>query len=101
HLERVGARTPLPLSYGETYLVVAKIAPSAAHPDQTFVRVYGPDEPVGREEPRQWPGIGRPVQNDQAFDWFEVHSNSKTRQSIDEVRLGTTWAAVTAPWSGK
>jgi ferric-dicitrate binding protein FerR (iron transport regulator) len=101
HLERVGARSPLPLSYGETYLVVAKIAASAAHPDQTFVRVYGPEEPVGREEPGQWSLVGRPIPSDLVFDWFEVHINSKTRQTIDEVRIGTTWAAVTAPWSGK
>jgi hypothetical protein len=99
HLERVGARTPLPLSYGETYLVVGKIAASAAHPDQTFVRVYGPEEPVGREEPGQWSLVGRPMPSDLVFDWFEVHINSKTRQTIDEVRLGTTWAAVTASWS--
>jgi hypothetical protein len=99
HLERVGARTPLPMSYGETYLVVGKIAASAAHPDQTFVRVYGPEEPVGHEEPGQWSLVGRPIPSDLVFDWFEVHINSKTRQTIDEVRLGTTWAAVTAPWS--
>lgn len=101
HLERVGARAPLPLSYGETYLVVGKIAASAAHPDQTFVRVYGPEEPVGREEPGQWSVVGRPMPSDLVFDWFEVHINSKTRQTIDEVRLGTTWTAVTAPWSDK
>jgi hypothetical protein len=101
HLERVGARTPLPLSYGETYLVVAKIAASASHPDQTFVRVYGPEEPVGREEPGYWSVVGRPMDSDLVFDWFEVHINSKTRQTIDEVRLGTTWGAVTAQWSAK
>ena len=33
------------------------------------------------------------------FDWLEVHINSKTRQTIDEIRLGTTWSSVTAPWS--
>jgi hypothetical protein len=35
------------------------------------------------------------------FDWLEVHINSKTRQTIDEIRLGTTWSSVTAPWVRK
>lgn len=100
HLQRVGTRTPLPLSFGETYLLVAKIAASASNPDQVLVRVYGPDEPVEREESGNWSVVGPLVQSDLVFDWLEVHVNSKTRQTIDEVRLGTTWASVTAPWIG-
>jgi hypothetical protein len=100
HLERVGTRAPLPLSYGETYLLVAKVVASGAHPDQVFLRVYGPDEPVGRQEPVVWSSVGRQIFSDLVFDWFEVHINSKTRQTIDEVRLGTTWSSVAAPWAG-
>jgi hypothetical protein len=100
HLNRVGVRTPLPLAYGETYLLVAKIAASGASPDQVFIRVYGPREPVEREDPGSWSVTGPPFQSDLVFDWLEVHINSKTRQTIDEIRLGTTWASVTAPWAG-
>jgi hypothetical protein len=98
YLERIGARAPLPLSSGETYLLVAKIAASNVNPDQAFVRVYGPDEPVDPEEPGMWSAVGPQVESDLVFDWLQVHINSKTRQSIDEVRVGTTWASVTAPW---
>lgn len=97
-LQRVGARTPLPLSYGETYLFVAKIVASAANPDQVFLRVYAPGEPPEREEPGTWSVIGPAFQSDLVFEWLEVHINSKRRQSIDEIRVGTTWSSVAAPW---
>src|SRR5262249_28095868 len=64
HLQRVGSRTPLPLRYGETYLLVAKITASAANPDQVFMRVYGPDEPIERDEPGSWSVVGPPFQSD-------------------------------------
>lgn len=99
HLERIGRRMPLPLSYGETYLLVAKVVASVSYPDQVFLRVYGPQEPVDRDEPGSWSAIGPPVQSDLVFDWLEIHINSHTRQAIDEIRLGTTWASVAAPWA--
>jgi hypothetical protein len=98
HLQRVGARTPLPLSYGQTYLLVAKIVASRSHADQVYMRVYGPDEPVEREEPTSWSLVGPPYESDLVFDWLEVHINSKTRQTLDEIRVGATWASATAPW---
>lgn len=97
-LQRVGARTPLPLTYGETYLFIAKIVASAANPDQIFLRVYAPGEPPDREEPGSWSVVGPAFQSDLVFDWLEVHINSKQRQSIDEIRVGTTWSSVAAPW---
>jgi ferric-dicitrate binding protein FerR (iron transport regulator) len=98
HLNAIGSRTPLPLEYGQTYLLVAKIAARAAEADQVFLRVYGPREAVERQEPDAWTVVGPLFQSDLVFDWLEVHINSLTRQSIDEVRLGTTWASVAAPW---
>lgn len=98
HLERIGTRTPMPLSFGETYLLVAKIVASRSNPDQVFLRIYGPQEPIGHDEPGSWPVAGPPVQSDLVFEWLEIHINSKTRQTIDEIRLGSTWASVTAPW---
>jgi hypothetical protein len=98
HLERVGRRMPLPLSYGETYLLVAKVAASGAYPDQVFLRIYGPQEPVDRLETTTWSAVGAPVQSDLVFDWLEVHINSHTRQAIDEIRIGTSWGAVTGAW---
>jgi hypothetical protein len=98
HLQGVGCRTPLPLTYGQTYLLVAKIVAGKDDPDQVFMRVYAPGEPVEREESGGWSVAGPPFQSDLVFDWLEVHVNSQTRQSLDEIRLGTTWASVTAPW---
>jgi hypothetical protein len=100
HLQRVGSRTPLPLGSGETYLLVAKIVAGRTDPDQVFMRVYAPDEPIDRQEPGSWSVVGPAFESDLVFDWLEVHINSKTRQTIDEVRLGTTWSSVAAPWIG-
>ncbi|MBO0699736.1 MAG: hypothetical protein J2P46_15170, partial [Zavarzinella sp.] len=98
HLQGVGSRTPLPLSYGETYLLVAKIVAGRDRPDQVFIRVYAPLEPVERDESDGWSVTGPPFQSDLVFDWVQLHVNSARRQTIDEFRLGTTWASVTAPW---
>ena len=99
-LQRVGSRTPLPLSYGETYLLVAKIVAGSANADQVFMRVYGPEEPIERDEPGSWSGVGPPLYSNLVFGWLELHINSKTRQTIDELRVGETWSSVTAPWRG-
>jgi anti-sigma factor RsiW len=98
HLEGSGSRTPLPLTYGETYLLVAKIVAGADNPDQVFLRVYAPLEPVEREEPGGWSVVGPTFRSDLTFEWLQLHVNSRRRQTIDEVRLGTTWASVAAPW---
>jgi ferric-dicitrate binding protein FerR (iron transport regulator) len=98
HLQRVGSRTSLPLSYDRTYLLVAKIVASGSNPDQVFMRVYDADEPVEREESGSWTVVGPPFQSDLVFEWLEVHVNSMTRQMLDEIRLGTTWSSVTAAW---
>lgn len=98
HLGGVGSRTPLPLSYGETYLFVAKIAAGEADPDQVFIRIYAPREPVDVEEPGSWSVVGPQFRSDLVFDWLQLHINSGRRQTLDELRLGTTWASVTAPW---
>jgi hypothetical protein len=99
HLDKIGSRTPVPLRHGETYLMVAKIVASPASNAQVFMRVYGPDEPVEQEEWGGWTVTGPPLTSKLVFDWMEIHINSKTRQTIDEIRLGLTWSSVTAPWA--
>ena len=94
----MAAHTSLPLNHGTTYLLVAKIAASRSKADQLFVRVYGPDEPVGAEETGAWSLLSSPFRSDQIFEWIEVQINSKTRKAVDEIRVGTTWSSVTAPW---
>jgi len=99
NLEGGGARTALPLGYERTYLLVGKIVAGRKSPDQVFLRVYRPDEPVDRGEPASWSVASRPVQSDLVLDTLTIHVNSESRQAIDEIRLGTTWRSVTAPWS--
>jgi hypothetical protein len=100
HLERMTASASMPLSDGVTYLLVAKIAAGRSKPDQIFLRVYGPEEPVKPEESGRWSVKSPPFRSDLAFEWVELQINGKSRQTIDEIRLGTTWASVMTPWIG-
>jgi hypothetical protein len=70
-------------------------------PDQVFLRVYAAEEPTEAEEPAGWTLVGPSFHSDLVFDWLQIHINSGTRQTLDEVRVGTTWASVTAPWRGE
>jgi len=92
-------RPSLPLASGVSYLLVAKIVASSSAPAQVFVRIYGPREEIGSEEPASWTFVSPVFHSDLVFDWLGIHVNSKNRQMIDEIRLGTTWASVTAPWN--
>jgi hypothetical protein len=99
HFEGGGARAPLPLEYEKTYLLVGKIVTAASRPDQVFLRVYRPEEPVLTKEPGSWSLACRPVQSSLTLDWLGIYVNSPARQALDEFRLGTTWASVTSPWA--
>jgi hypothetical protein len=100
HLGQACSRASLPLRNGTPYLLVAKIVGGGAAPGQVFVRVYAPWEPIGTEEPGSWTLVGPPFESRLVFEWLGVHVHSNNRQTIDEIRLGTTWASVTAPWIG-
>lgn len=93
------SRIPLPLGYGATYLLVAKIVGSRTKPCEIFVRVYSPDEAVEREETPLWTHVGRPTPADLVLEWVEIYTNGRSRQQLDELRIGTTWHAVIAPWT--
>ena len=97
-VQRMDAQMPISFSDNATYLLVAKIAASRTGSDQVFVRAYAADETVETSEPSNWTLTSAPFQSDLSFDWLQLNINSKTRQSIDEVRLGTTWQSVTAAY---
>jgi hypothetical protein len=97
-LESSGPKRPLPLSYNETYLLVSKIVASANNPDQVFVQVYGIEDPVDAVEPANWTLEGNEVNSNRTFEWLEIEINSPKRQTLDELRLGSTWSAVTGPY---
>jgi hypothetical protein len=97
-LGRECAHASLPIASGTIYLLVAKVAASRTAADQVFVRVYGPREPVGGEETASWTVVSPAFRSDLSFEWLGIHVNSKHRQMVDEIRVGTTWSSVTAPW---
>src|SRR5262249_46592547 len=96
-LHDASTRTPLPLRYGQTYLLVAKVAASAENPDQVFLRVYGPDEPIEADEPAAWSASSPPFHSDLVFDWLQLHVNSPARQPREGVRVGTRGPPAPAP----
>jgi hypothetical protein len=98
HLQRMKARKTIDMDDGVTYLLVAKIVASRAHADQVFARVYRPDDLVETTEPSAWPLHSAPFHSDLVFDWMQLHVNSKSRHTMDEIRLGTTWSSVTEAW---
>ena len=90
--------TQLPLAYKEPYLLVAKVLASSSQADQVFVQVYGVEDPVDASEPGTWTLIGPADASSQTFDWLEIEINSVRRQTLDELRVGSTWSAVTSPY---
>lgn len=97
-LQRMDSQKTITFNNDETYLIVAKIVASRSSSDQIFLRIYGAEESIESAETPNWTLTSTPFQSDLLFDWMQLHINSKTRQSIDEVRLGTTWSSVTSAY---
>ncbi len=100
-LLRMDSQTPVSLNNGSAHLVVAKLTSTRQGPNRLYSRIYGPDDAVGSVEPTTWSLNTGPFQGDLVFDWLQLHINSKTRHSIDEVRVGANWTAVTAAHQSK
>jgi ferric-dicitrate binding protein FerR (iron transport regulator) len=99
HLGRHSARACMPLGSRTTYLLVAKLVAGGAAPKQVFVRVYGPGEPVTGDEPGSWTVVSPQFRSDLVFQWLGLHVNSMSREMVDEIRVGSTWASVAGPWA--
>lgn len=96
-LQQMDAQASIPMADDAVQLVVAKIACSRTGSDQIFLRVYAPEDKVDSTEPTtSWSLTSSQLQSDLTFDWLQLHINSKTRQTLDEIRVGTTWSSVTA-----
>lgn len=96
-----GARKecPLPMADGATYLVAAKVACSADNPDQLMVRIFQPGEPVSTHEPASWTVVTPTIDSDDSLCLMSLHFSCVHEQTIDEIRIGDTWASVTGPWA--
>lgn len=98
NFEKGGARSSLPTASDQPYLLVAKIVASKSARDQAFVRIYGADARIEADEPSGWSAMTKPVVSDDAYDTLTISGNTVAKQSVDEIRLGTTWHSVVAPW---
>ena len=94
-----GNHALLPVEPGKTYLVAGKIITGRAAPDQTFLTLFSPRQFIDAEEPSSWTVVSRPVMSDAVFDVVQVAANTATPVSFDELRFGSSWNSVTAPYS--
>jgi hypothetical protein len=84
----------IPVEPGKTYLVAGKIVAGRSAPDQAFIRLFTPRQPVPATEPSNWSLQSRPVLSDLKFDTVQISANTSTPVQVDELRLGTSWTAV-------
>lgn len=87
------------LQLNETYLLVIKIVSmddsQAGNYDQVFVKLYGKNETVSRNECSDWTLIGNTNQNaNSVINLLQIASSEATGFSMDEIRLGKSWQAV-------
>lgn len=78
-----------------TYLFVAKIVSGHKRHDQAFLKVYGPQDTIDLTEPFDWTVSGRMVDHDVKLNEIHLYNGPDRAYWADEVRLGTSWEAVT------
>ncbi|MBA4017976.1 MAG: hypothetical protein C0483_12450 [Pirellula sp.] len=84
----------IPVEPGKTYLMAGKIVAGREAPDQAFLCLFMPRQPVPSAEPSSWTLASRPVLSDLKFDVVQISANTATPVLVDELRIGTSWAAV-------
>ena len=99
-----GSTTPLSgpaVTPGDTYFLVAKIVSSAASPDTAFLKVfgtgYGSEVPIA--EPVTWDATistSTGANLDRIRVRIDVAHTGALPGEVDEIRIGTDWASVTA-----
>jgi|GEM_PF-1753456 ferric-dicitrate binding protein FerR (iron transport regulator) len=78
-------------------LVVCKITTSRDQSDQLFMKIYEQGDKIEPDETARWTIVSRPLQLDVAMDLLipSVNEEGGSRWELDEIRYGTSWAAVT------
>lgn len=79
---------------GETLLVVCKVATSTRGPDQLFLKVYTPGEPIDTRDPLRWTVTGRSLELNSQMNYLILGMMGDVRWAVDELRFGTTWRGV-------
>ncbi len=98
HNGRVANATS-PLREKVVYLFVCKILARQEKDDLIDVRIYGDHETVDSVEPSIWNISSRPIRNDSVLNEFRVSTKNMAPIQFDELRIGKTWASVTAAYS--
>jgi hypothetical protein len=80
---------------GPILLWVCKIAARRDGPDEVFLKIFRPGEPVGTREPGTWTNQTSPFSSDARLDLLVVTGTGQSPQSFDELRIGRTWSSVT------
>ncbi len=77
-------------------LWVVKITARAEGPDELAVRIYEPDETIHLLEPSLWTIELEGADSDAKLDVLVLTANGGLAQWFDELRVGTSWEAVTS-----
>jgi hypothetical protein len=93
-----GNQASLSVEPGKTYLLAGKIVSGRDAPDQTFVCLFSPRQPVAEDEPTSWTFVSRPVLCRAAYEVVQIVGNTSTPITVDEIRLGRSWRSVAAPY---
>ena len=80
---------------GTTYLLVGKVVAGVDRPDQLLLKAFGPDAEVDPIETGDWDVEGLAVDHDLVLDQIHIYSTPDCPCLVDEIRFGTSWAAVT------
>jgi hypothetical protein len=86
----------IPVTYGETYFLVLKSVASAASSDLFYAAIYDPSETVPATEPATW-DIEYSFSSNLIISQARLAYGASALGAIDEIRIGQTWADVTAP----
>lgn len=80
---------------GPVHFWVCKIAARRDGPDEVFLKIFRPGEPVGALEPATWTNQTSPFLSDARLDLLVLTGTGQSPQSFDELRIGRTWSSVT------
>lgn len=91
-------QTSVPLDVMRLYVVVGKLVLGSVASDQLFVRLYGGNQSLPSSEPLEWTVVGPAVKGLVDFDSVAWSSANTHGIAVDELRLGSSWAAVAGPY---
>jgi hypothetical protein len=85
---------PLSVENGVTTLWVLKIVAHRGRPDEAFLKVFNPGEPLPAFEPAPWSVVADRFPADGLLDLVVVTGSGPLPYVFDELRVGRTWDSV-------